>query len=176
MIALATLFGAAALAAGSCEDLAPPSETMQVAWVSPIGQRVGPAAWVEVVRVKDLRGWLQASDKTQVRTLQALGMVPRSGGKSAESQYKITLFDVRSDWLCRPIEGAVPGEMHGGMPVCEERQQKGLGPARKGFTGCGYSLDTGASTRALDVYRVQWDVAATWGFCTMPLERFLGGA
>ena len=47
---------------------------------------------------------------------------------------------------------------------------------RAGFTGCGYTLDTHASTRGLDVYRVPWSEASAWGFCVMPLTRFLEGA
>ena len=63
-----------------------------------------------------------------------------------------------------------------GILSCDERGAKPIRAHRYGYSGCGYTLDTGASSRGLDVYRVPWTSASSYGFCVMPLERFLGGA
>jgi hypothetical protein len=108
--------------------------------------------------------------------LQALGMKGRRARIARAEDYKITVFDVDAGWLCRPIEGGSPGEEHAGISICEESQQQPLRSHRPGFSGCGYSLDTGASMRGLDVYRIRWADASAWGFCVLPLERFINGA
>jgi hypothetical protein len=98
-------------------------------------------------------------------------------GESASGAYKITIFDVQSDWLCRPLSDAEPGADIAGVAACMERTDRYTDrDHRDGFTGCGYTLDTAASTRGIDVFRVPWVDASAWGFCVMPLERFLQGA
>jgi hypothetical protein len=108
--------------------------------------------------------------------LQALGMKGRRARAAKVENYKITVFDVDASWLCRPIEEGTPGEEHAGVSICEQSQQKPLRANRRGFTGCGYTLDTGASMRGLDIYRIRWSEASAWGFCVLPLERFVNGA
>ena len=152
-------------------------ESIQVAWVSPVGARVGMNGWVETVRVADLRSWVRQNGTDQVRLLKGLGMVRAKGGKwAAKRSYKITIFDVKREWLCRPIEGAEPGTLERDVSVCEEKQHKGLWGHKRGYTGCGYIEDTLAGTRSLDAYRIRWGDASRWGFCVLPLERFLDGA
>lgn len=163
-------------AAAACQDPAPLAGRVQVAWVAPLGKRVGAGTSLEVVRVADLRTAAKEA-ATPARFLQKLGIVGRRPSKARVGRgWQVVIFDVESDWLCRPVEGAVPGDTMGGVAVCEASEHKGRPGHRKGWTGCGYTLDTGASTRGLDVYRVDWETAAAWGFCLMPLERFLSGA
>lgn len=162
--------------AQSCGELAPLPKATQVAWVSRSGRRAWGSSQLEVVRVTDLRAWLQANAADSGRLVQALGMAPRRGGRAARIPYKITIFDVQSDWLCRPVEGEPAGKALGGVLSCEERDARPTRHHRHGFTGCGYSLDTAASQRGLDVMRVRWEDASSWGFCVMPLDRFISGA
>ncbi len=162
--------------AQSCGELAPLPAATQVAWISRSGRRVWGRSELEVVRVTDLRAWLRDHPADSGRLVQALGMAPRRGGRAARVPYKITIFDVQSDWLCRPVEGAALGAELGGVLACEERDARPTRHHRKGFTGCGYSLDTASSQRGLDVMRVRWADASSWGFCVMPLDRFISGA
>jgi len=163
-------------AAHACEPLADTPERFQVAWISPIARRLAAHGWMEVVRVTELRSWIRAHGSDPVRLLQGLGMVGRKPGARARKPYKVTVFDVRRDWLCRPVSDREPGTDLSGVVVCDDPQQGGVARHRKGYTGCGYTLDTADSNRGLDVYRVQWDTASAWGFCVMPLDRFIGGA
>ena len=164
------------VSAFACEPLADAPESFQVAWVSPISRSVRARAWLEVVRVTDLRAWIHERGTDPVRLLQGLGMVGRKPKARAHKPYKVTLFDVKRDWLCRPVSDKEPGTDVSGVAVCEAPQHKGLCRHKKGYTGCGYTLDTESSIRGLDVFRVRWEVASALGFCVMPLERFLSGA
>ena len=66
--------------------------------------------------------------------------------------------------------------MRAGVTVCEEKQQKPLWGYKKGWTGCGYAEDTQSKQRSLDVVRMRWADASSWGFCVLPLDRFIEGA
>ncbi len=175
---LALLLSLGAHAAPACGELGTPPESVQVAWVSNLPKQVGANATLEVVRLSDLRAWMDANDvddsSDALRMLQGLGMAGRKADIAREA--KVTIFDVKREWLCRPLLDGVPGEEVAGVATCDEPDQKKLSGHGKGFTGCGYSLDTAASTRGLDVYRITWESASAWGFCTMPLERFLDGS
>jgi hypothetical protein len=161
----------------SCAEPNALPESLQVAWVSRAGKGVGMNGWVEAVRVSDLRTWVREQGKDQVRVLKALGMVGARGGKwAAKRPYKVTIFDVKREWLCRPLEDTEPGAIRKGVTVCEEKQQKPLWGHKKGWTGCGYIEDTQSKERSLDVVRLRWGDASSWGFCVLPLERFLEGA
>ena len=162
-------------AAYACEAVTTPPEAFQVAWVSPMGKQVGPHAELEVVRVSDLRAWIRSHGADQLRVAQALGLVGRKA-KAKEPGYKVTLFDVKREWLCRPMADGEPGAVLSSVHACEEGDVGPASGARKGFTGCGYSMDTNSSTRGLEVFRLEWEAAAAWGFCVMPLDRFLEGA
>lgn len=162
--------------AQACQELAAVPKDLQVVWVSPMGRRVRRRAHVEVVRLQDLRKFVVDNKADEARVVQALGMAPRWGGRRANRPYKVVIFDVRADWMCRPVDDQSPGRDLSGVVACDPRvggRQFQHGP---GFTGCGYSLDTGASTRGLDVFRVRWSDASAGGFCTMPLSRFISGA
>lgn len=164
--------------AWGCEPVGAVPESLQVAWISPVRDTVGGKDYIEVIRVRDLRAWVRANSSDPVRVLQATGMLDRDPSERQTSrEYKITVFDVQSAWLCRPVIDAVAGEDISNIAACEIPEQRAADRHhRAGFTGCGYTLDTNASNRGLDVYRVSWEEAAAWGFCVMPLERFLEGA
>lgn len=178
----AALAGATLVASGTasaasvCQDVATVPSSLQVAWLAPLGRRVGASASLEVVRVSDLRAAAHGITDP-VRLLQVVGMLSRrpTNGQQ-DASWQVVIFDVDADWLCRPIEDAAPGELQAGVPVCGEDESSPAKGHRKGWTGCGYSLDTGASTRGLDVFRVDWETASRRGFCLMPLQRFLEGA
>ena len=162
--------------AQACESPVATPAQVQVAWISPVNRRAHSSTTMEVVRVQDLRAWIREHGADPVRVLQGVGVLPRSGGAGADWDWKITIFDVRADWVCRPIEDGVPGAESGGVPICDEGDSSKLRASRYGYTGCGYTLDTAASTRGIDVFRVDWETASSQGFCVMPLERFLTGA
>ena len=161
----------------SCAEPNALPESLQVAWVSPAGKGVGMNGWVEAVRVSDLRAWVRENGKDKVRLLKMLGMVGSRGGRwAAKRPYKVTIFDVKREWLCRPIAETEPGSLEAGVTVCEEKQQNALWGHKKGWTGCGYAEDTHSKERSLDVVRLRWGDASSWGFCVLPLDRFLEGA
>jgi hypothetical protein len=176
MIGIIALFIGSTAQAQSCDEVAAPGAQVQIAWVSPLRKTVGARGWIEVVRVSDLRTWVRDHEEDTTRVLQVLGVKGRRARAVDAQDYKITLFDVDAAWLCRPIDGGTPGEPHQGVSICEEPQQDSLWAHRRGYSGCGYSLDTGASVRGLDVYRIRWSEASAWGFCVMPMERFIKGA
>jgi hypothetical protein len=154
--------------------VAPVPDTLQVAWVSPVGARAGRHTPLEVVRVSDLRRLVEARGRDALHVLQALGLVGRHG--AVHGAWKVTVFDVKNTWLCRPAEGE-EGAPLGGVATCpSDWQQHGRGAKPRSFSGCGYLLDTGTNERSLDVFRVEWGDAVTWGFCVLPLDRFLQGA
>ncbi len=174
---LAVLLWVGMAHAQTCESVASVPDSLQVAWVSRVGKQVSANAAIEVVRTGDLRAWVKAQGKDQLRLLRGLGMLSaRGGGWAQQRRYKVTVFDIKPDWLCRPISEVEPGTDSAGLPVCEPSQQRPSPGHRPGFTGCGYGQDTQTDQRGLDVYRIRWADAASWGFCVLPLERFLDGA
>ena len=161
----------------NCAEPSAVPESLQVAWISPAGKGVRMNGWIEAVRVSELRAWLRDNEKDKVRMLKALGMAgPRAGRWVAKRPYKVTIFDVKREWLCRPLAETEPGAIRAGVTVCEEKQQKPLWGHKKGWTGCGYAEDTQSKQRSLDVVRMRWADASSWGFCVLPLDRFLEGA
>jgi len=174
-VILATVAFLASLStADACEELTTPSERVQVAWVSNLPRRVKAGTWIEVTRVSELRTWIRDHEADTLRLLQGLGMTGRKAARAKDA--KVTIFDVDRSWLCRPLAAGTPGAEVAGVATCDEPQQKAMSGSRKGYSGCGYTMDTNASTRGLDVYRITWEVASAWGFCVMPLDRFLDGA
>ncbi len=166
----------AATASSACEEVGTVPDALQVAWVAPLGKRVRPGTRLEVVRVADLRASARAAGDP-VRLLQSLGMLGRRPSlRKQERDWQVLVFDVRASWLCRPMDELEPGQQAAGVAVCELDDQGPVARHRKGFTGCGYSLDTAASTRGVDVFRTDWQTASSLGFCLLPLSRFMEGA
>lgn len=160
--------------ASACEVPKSLGDTVQVAWVSPVPKQVGASAMLTVVRTADLRTLVVERGRDPTRSLQLLGLLaPR---QEIRQDYKITLFDVKAEWLCRPMAGE-EGTVVAGLRICDENQQdRGWGIHPKVWTDCGYLVDMMSGVRTLDVYRIAWEEAVTWGFCVMPLSRFLEGA
>ncbi len=154
----------------TCLNLTPVPERLQVAWVSKAGTRVGSDRVLEVVRVADLRAFMEAEKPDQAEFLQELGLIPRNE-RGASEKWQLTIFDVDAQMLCRPISGAEAGKLIVGVPACAEHLQTG----GRNFTGCGYTQDTEHLDRGVDTFRVTWAEASAWGFCVFPLERFMVG-
>ncbi|MBN1335120.1 MAG: hypothetical protein JXB39_04110 [Deltaproteobacteria bacterium] len=157
----------------ACGPLAVPPESMQVAWISPVRRRAHARTWLSVVRVADLRTWIRTRQPDQERLLQLLGIWGRRGdGPFRHHRWKITVFDVRTSLLCRPVEYASEVEWVDGVVACPSTRQQGV----RHDTGCGTTLDTATGERGLDLFRIRWRDAARSGFCVLPLDRFLSGA
>lgn len=157
-----------------CQPLTEVPETLQVAWVSRVAEGASAKKALAVVRVADLRKRVEASGRDPTKLLRALGLIGKRA--TAKGNWKVTIFDVKREWLCRPVEG--PEEVTiAGTPACPASAQKRpWGIKVRSWSGCGYLLDTESGARTLDVYRVQWQDAVAWGFCVLPLRRFLDGA
>ena len=155
---------------------------VQVAWISSTSDTVRSKQMVEVVHLQTLQGWIDTQDADAKAVLHQLGMLSSRSKRTIDpADYKITIFDVESESLCRPIvqdtalEDASPLFVEG-LSVCEGTSRANSLNSRYGFTGCGYTLNTQSKQRGLDVYRVSWAEASKWGFCVLPLSRFLMGA
>lgn len=157
--------------AAACGPLSELQGDTQVAWLSPVNKTVRSGAWLEVVRVSDLRSWIEAQGADQLRLLQGMGLANAKGrGRKVNADWKITMFDVSSSQLCRPVEDVAPGAPLSGVASCQETGA--VGP-RRGYTGCGYTKDNATGGRGLDVYSIRWRDASRAGFIVMPMQRFL---
>lgn len=162
---LASLSLAAADApAAQCVALPAPGATTQVAWISPVRRSARNNQEIEVVLAEDLSAWAYANKADQTRVLQAMGYAGKRGGWRARRYYKVTLFEVPSEELCRPRADVEEGEVVDGVRSC--------GEAPMGQS-CGLSQDKLTGQGGLPVYRIPWRDAARWGFCVVPLELYL---
>jgi len=165
-----TLWLATALAAPVCDDLAPiQRDEVSVAWVSRVGARASGRSWLTVVNTADLRGWATSHHADLTRLLQGLGR--RRSDEPPRHGWKVVVFDVDADTLCRPTDTATPGSDLAGVAVCEDRGRHVSGIDH----GCGHTVDRLDGGRGLDVFHVRWDDAARQGFCVLPVDRFLDG-
>ncbi|MDP2308756.1 MAG: hypothetical protein Q8P18_22230 [Pseudomonadota bacterium] len=183
VLLLAALLGPAAHAAEpagtpsgeqACNATTELPESLQVAWVSRLPARAGAHTALAVVRVADLRRLVEESDRDATRVLRALGLVGKR--QEARGAWKVTVFDVKRDWLCRPVDGPEDATIAGVAACPADLQRSARGVRASAWSGCGYLLDTATGTRTLDVFRVEWESAVAWGFCVLPLRRFLDGA
>ncbi|MGC6508571.1 MAG: hypothetical protein ACON4U_09160 [Myxococcota bacterium] len=161
-----------------CGNLTEPPDLFQVAWISPTTERAWSAEHIEVVRLVDFRTWVREEEADAKAVLHAVGLLSKKSQTEIEaSDYKITVFDIKSDWLCRPIKSFDEGELREGLPICHTKEQRWATWSRRhGFTGCGTIQNTNSKGPHFEVYRIPWGQAITWGFTTMPLDRFLDGA
>lgn len=157
-----------------CQALADAPETLQVAWVSRVAEGATARKALPVVRVADLRKLVEANGRDPTKVLRALGLIGKRA--TAKGNWKVTVFDVKREWLCRPVDG--PEELTiAGVAACPASLQKRpWGTKARAWSGCGYLLDAASGARTLDVFRVEWQDAVAWGFCVLPLRRFLEGA
>ena len=169
---------AAQAAEPECGALSEPPEIFQVAWIAPISERAWSSEYIEVVRFVDFRVWARDEEADAKAVLHAVGMLSEnSQTEIMANEYKITVFDVKRDWLCRPIKSVDEGELSYGLPICHTKEQRWATWSRRyGFTGCGTVENTASQSTQFEVYRIPWGQAITWGFTTMPLDRFLDGA
>jgi len=158
-----------ALAQEPCEaELTPPTQTLSVAWISPLRKRTGNARWLTVVPTRALAVWLREHpDATTGDLLRHVG--ERRRPKEPGRRYKVTIFDTASDTLCRPLEGAEPPTTAEGVLACP----RGLGRATGRYQGCGVATDFNTGGEGPEVYRSRWRDLARRGFCVIPAERFV---
>lgn len=167
---IVSLFAALAFATepGDCEQLEDlDRDTVAMAWVSPSGASVGAGAHLPVVPTTDLLCWVHENGADEARVLQALGL--RQKPTAPKRPYKVTIFDLPRDLLCRPVDFAEPGTEVSGLAACK-KGSKGMLPR---YEGCGYTQDAGTGNRAVDLFSVQWKNAASDGFAVIPLSRWL---
>ena len=160
--------------AAACQATTEVPDTLQVAWVSRLGARAGAHTALPVVRVADLRRLVETNHRDPTAVLRAIGALrPKAEAKGA---WKVTVFDVKRAWLCRPVEGPQEATIAGVAACPGDLQGRPGGVRPVAWSGCGYLLDTASGARSLDVFRVEWETAVAWGFCVLPLRRFLDGA
>lgn len=173
MIALLLAVRLVFAAEETCPALEAPPESFQVAWVSKLSTTVGRNTPLQVIRVGDLRKLAETYSKDPTRVLQAIGLLSKTQAMTQE--WKVTVFDVKRDQLCRPVD-APEGTTNAGMAVCPaDWQRPGSGTRAKSWSSCGYLLDALTGQRSVDVYRVTWANASVRGFCVLPLTRFVTG-
>ena len=162
----------------ACEDLESPQVVFQVAWISPVRKSSRAKEMIEVVPFAKLRTWVHNNKADAKQILHYLGKLPANSKKKIDpADYKITVFDIHRDSLCRPIKDKPVGEVVNEVPICLEKHTKRINwRSRHGYTGCGYVIDTSTGLRSLDVFRISWQDASANGFCVLPLQRFLSEA
>lgn len=157
------LLGTALAAPAACDvsDLTAPGDHVQAVWISPVRRSTRANQPVRVVLVDDLRGFVDDEKADQTRVLQALGLVGRRAGWRSNRLYKVTLFEVAGEELCRPLKGHEPGAVITGARVCDRSRS------------CGWTDDHLTGERGLPTYEIPWRDAARWGFCVAPLELYV---
>ncbi len=163
MSVLIALIGLALATPCEVEGLTRPEETLSVAWVSPLGKRA--RGWIRVARTSDIAS---LGDELG-RTLQALGL--RRSERDPGRRYKVVIFDVVSDDLCRPVEGVQEGQVIAGVRACTER----LAKPSSSDDACGHAIDRETDRPSVEVFHARWRDLAREGFCVLPAERFVGG-
>ena len=99
-------------------------EAIQVAWVSPVREQARTKEMIEVVRLQDLQQWIDTEQADAKQILHHLGMLPKRSRRTIDPDaYKIVIFDVESDSLCRSIELSDDSTVTSitGLAVCTER-------------------------------------------------------
>lgn len=167
---IAWLLLGAALAQDTCDaKLQAPPEAAAVAWISPVRKRAHGGTWLQLNTTKDLVGWLSTHpEATPGDLLRHVGLRKRTKDPK-KKRYKITIFEVSRDQLCRPLDGLDQMTLVEGVFACPG----GLGRATGRYEGCGVATDFNTDASGPAVYRGQWRDVARRGFCMLPLERFV---
>ncbi len=97
------------------------SDTLSVAWVSPMNKRVGANGWFEVVPTTQLRSWAASNGRAVGPMLKAVGA--RKKADEPKRPWKVTIFEIEGDLLCM-------SDTEGSLPVYEARWRD---VARRGF-------------------------------------------
>jgi hypothetical protein len=146
--------------AGPCDGVATLPDRVSVSWVSPLRERVGGRRFVRVVPTSALMQAVR-EDQTVGGLVRASGLRRRDG--QPKRAYKVVVFDVAREVLCRPVEGLEPGEVVGGVAVCDANAH-----ATRKIESCGVVVGSGIAT-----YRGRWAELASAGFCVLPAARFV---
>jgi hypothetical protein len=153
-----------------CEDTRPLKEGVtSIAWVTPVGQRARANTWLTVIPTARLREWMTRHEAQLPRLLQGLGR--RRKATTPRHDWKVTIFEVDSGMLCRPVEEGEPGTLVSGLPICPRNQRTVSGR----HDGCGYATDLAYQTRGPELLGIQWRDAVKRGFCVLPASRFIDG-
>lgn len=148
------------------DALPSPPDRLAVAWVGRWKQR--PTGWIRVVPARDLASWVAEQRPAWTgRTLQRLGL--RKRNVDPKRRFKVVIFDVSREDLCRPVvevEAEMPIQ---GVPPCPSR----LARPDKVTTGCGHTLDHRTGGPGFTQYAIRSRTAHAKGSCTVPLERYL---
>ena len=140
--------------ATECDALQTIPEAIQVAWVSPVSDTVRPNQQIEVVHLQSLQGWLTETESNATEVLQHLGMVSERAKDVNPMKYKVTILDVESVSLCRPVQVYEGDSLEiAGLPVCSAGKTR---PSQL-YTRYGQDVDiqnTSTQKRGFDVYRV----------------------
>jgi len=151
----------------SYELTQPMGDRVAMAWVSPAGARApGANANVTLFDAAELRTWIAAEGAELPRVLQGVGL--RKPFTAPKRGYKVTIFEVEREDLCRPVDEE-EGTAVAGLPACA----KGTKGVAVKTNSCGNSLDLGTGEPGPAIYLAPWREAAESGFCVLPLERFL---
>jgi hypothetical protein len=150
--------------ASECASLSEPKQTLSVAWVSPVGRRVGASKWLHVVSNRDLATLVRGEKAGVGRMLQSLGL--RRRASDPKRRFKVVVFEVDRGILCRPLVEQLEGTTVSGVSACPTGLSK-QGPE------CGYTVDRSTGEQGLDSYRVRWRDAARNGFCVIPAARYV---
>ncbi len=160
--------------AWACDALSEPPAAVQMAWVSQVRATVGADAPMQVVRSTELQQLASSRGADVASVLRAIGLVGPHAEPAVED-WKVSVFDVSRDALCRPMAG-VAGDVRSGVPICEDNlQDRWRGTRARAWTGCGYLQDVATGARTLDVFRLRWADAVKDGFCLLPIARLLAG-
>lgn len=161
------LFSTLAFGQATCdlERLPALPDHLSVVWVAPRSRRVRSGSWLTVVPTLDVMDFAREEEPTVGRLLEHLGQ-RRSGRREPRRAYKVMVFDVAPDSLCRPIDGLDARVV--GVDVCEFKTRH-----FKGTDGCGFTVDTGTRRVGPPAFRARWADLVKAGFCLLPAERFL---
>lgn len=135
-----------------CPETSTLPTTVQVAWISPTKEKVRGNTVLDVIPVSALREFIQTNSNDELGLLQVSGIIKKDHIKK---QYKITLFDVSSDWLTK----------------ANNKRSNGV----KYQDDCGFTYNKNKDNIGLPLYNITWNNAARAGFCVMPIQRFLSG-
>lgn len=167
MISTILMLAAAAQEPCPIETLTTPRETLSVAWISPVRRHVHARTTIAVVPTTALRTWVGGETPTVGRMLQRVGL--RADDSEPWRRYKVVVFDVSRETLCRAVDLFSGAEHVAGVPICAPDQ----GKAVPHDSGCGFVLDGADGQQSFEVFRIRWRDAVRGGFCVLPAERFV---
>jgi len=169
MIAGLALLATLASASEPCAQTPdPPPPHLSVAWISPLGRHTRANKLVDVVSTRALTTWASEHPKATPGDLLRL-VDQRDKKKEPRRRYKVVIFEVASNALCRPIQEMEEGQVFAGLPACPG----GSKSRGQHYPLCGYTTDRNTNHAGPEVFQARWKDLAARGFCVLPIERFL---